>query len=85
MDERSNERSRCEARRLHVALSDRRGGTIIAGMLAATGLAIFLIPALFVLVERIAGKGKAKESAPGAAAAPATAPAPNPTGAGGGH
>jgi hydrophobic/amphiphilic exporter-1 (mainly G- bacteria), HAE1 family len=59
------------------------GTVVIAGMLAATGLAIFLIPALFVLVERIAGKGKAKESAPGAAAAPATAPAPNPTGAGG--
>jgi hypothetical protein len=37
MDERSDDRSRREARHLHVALSDRRGGTIIAGMLAAVG------------------------------------------------
>ena len=59
------------------------GTVVIAGMLAATGLAIFLIPALFVLVEKLAGKGKdkAKEAAPTAAAAPV----PNPTGAGGGH
>ena len=28
---------------------------MIAGMLAATGIAIFLIPALFVLIERLAG------------------------------
>ena len=58
------------------------GTVVIAGMLAATGLAIFLIPALFVLVEKLAGKGKAKEAV---AAAPAASPAPNPTGAGGGH
>jgi HAE1 family hydrophobic/amphiphilic exporter-1 len=57
------------------------GTVVIAGMLAATGLAIFLIPALFVLVEKLAGKGKAKEGvAPTAAAA-----SPTPTGAGGGH
>ena len=56
------------------------GTVVIAGMLAATALAIFIIPALFVLVERIAGKGKAKEAVPGAAV-----PAPaHPGGAGGG-
>jgi HAE1 family hydrophobic/amphiphilic exporter-1 len=31
------------------------GTAVIAGMLAATGIAIFLIPALFVLIERLAG------------------------------
>ncbi len=51
------------------------GTVVIVGMLAATGIAIFLIPTLFVLVEKIAGKGKAK------VAAPAAAPSP----AGGGH
>jgi hypothetical protein len=50
-------------------------------MLAATALAIFLIPALFVMVEKLAGKGKAKEAAHPAAAAPVTGP----SGAGGGH
>ena len=40
------------------------GTVVIAGMLAATGLAIFLIPALFVLVEKLAGNArKAKEAA----------------------
>jgi multidrug efflux pump len=58
------------------------GTVVIAGMLAATALAIFLIPSLFVIVEKLAGKAKAKEAAPAAAAA---APAPNPTGAGGAH
>jgi HAE1 family hydrophobic/amphiphilic exporter-1 len=62
------------------------GTVVIAGMLAATALAIFIIPALFVLVERIAGKGKKKEGVPEAAVpAPAAAHAPNPGGAGGGH
>jgi len=31
------------------------GTTVIMGMMAATGLAIFIIPALFVLVERLSG------------------------------
>ena len=53
------------------------------GMLAATGLAIFLIPALFVLVEKIAGKGKAKEAELIAKAEAASGPTPSP--AGGGH
>ncbi|HXJ88324.1 MAG TPA: multidrug efflux RND transporter permease subunit [Candidatus Binatia bacterium] len=34
------------------------GTAVIGGMLAATGLAIFIIPALYVLVERLASKGK---------------------------
>ena len=57
------------------------GTVVIAGMLAATALAIFIIPALFVLVERLAGKGKPKtETAP---AVPPHAPLPHPSGAGG--
>jgi HAE1 family hydrophobic/amphiphilic exporter-1 len=31
------------------------GTAVITGMLAATGIAIFIIPVLFVLVERLAG------------------------------
>jgi len=30
------------------------GTTVIGGMLAATGIAIFIIPALYVIVERMA-------------------------------
>jgi HAE1 family hydrophobic/amphiphilic exporter-1 len=61
------------------AVSRRVLGTVvIVGMLAATGIAIFLIPALFVMVEKLANRGKPKE-------APAAAPAPNPSPAGGGH
>jgi len=59
------------------------GTVVIVGMLAATGIAIFLIPALFVMVEKIAGKGKPKE-AEGALPA-TTAPVPKPSPAGGGH
>ncbi len=36
------------------------GTVVIVGMLAATGIAIFIIPALFVLVEKIARKDKPK-------------------------
>jgi HAE1 family hydrophobic/amphiphilic exporter-1 len=57
------------------------GTVVIAGMLAATGLAIFIIPALFVLVERLARKDKPRE--PAKDAEPAAAHAPSP--AGGGH
>jgi HAE1 family hydrophobic/amphiphilic exporter-1 len=39
------------------------GTTVISGMLAATGLAIFIIPVLFVVVERIAGAER-KRAAP---------------------
>jgi hydrophobe/amphiphile efflux-1 (HAE1) family protein len=38
------------------------GTTVIGGMLAATGIAIFIIPALFVLVERLANRRGAAHS-----------------------
>jgi HAE1 family hydrophobic/amphiphilic exporter-1 len=60
------------------------GTVVIAGMLAATGLAIFIIPALFVIVEKLAGKGKTAPSE-AAAAGPAAVPAPKSSPAGGGH
>ncbi|HEY2796457.1 MAG TPA: multidrug efflux RND transporter permease subunit [Thermoanaerobaculia bacterium] len=61
------------------------GTVVIAGMLAATGLAIFIIPALFVLVEKLARKDKPKEARKdeGAAGAAGTVAAPHP--AGGAH
>jgi HAE1 family hydrophobic/amphiphilic exporter-1 len=31
------------------------GTTVVGGMLAASGIAIFLVPALFYIVEKIAG------------------------------
>ena len=34
------------------------GTAVIGGMLAATGIAIFIIPALYVVVERLGGTGK---------------------------
>jgi len=40
------------------------GTTVIGGMLAATMIAIFIIPALYVLVERIASRGKKHAHAP---------------------
>ncbi len=39
------------------------GTTVIGGMLAATGLAIFIIPALYVLVERLANLRKRRAHA----------------------
>jgi HAE1 family hydrophobic/amphiphilic exporter-1 len=36
------------------------GTAVVSGMLAATLLGIFFIPALFVAVERLAGGGKKK-------------------------
>jgi HAE1 family hydrophobic/amphiphilic exporter-1 len=47
------------------------GTTVIGGMLAATAIAIFLIPAIFYLVEKWSGAGKERVSR----ALPAT-PAP---------
>jgi len=52
-------------------------------MLAATALAIFIIPSLFVLVERLARKDKPGPKTEIAPAAPPHAPVPHPTGAGG--
>jgi HAE1 family hydrophobic/amphiphilic exporter-1 len=57
------------------------GTVVIVGMLAATGIAIFIIPALFVLVERLARKDKK----PAAAAAAAAGAPHEPTPAGAGH
>ena len=47
------------------------GTVVIVGMLAATSIAIFLIPVTFYVVERLTGKGKVKEAA-GPLAGPAT-------------
>jgi HAE1 family hydrophobic/amphiphilic exporter-1 len=41
------------------------GTAVISGMLAATGIAIFIIPVLFVVVERLAGaKAHAAKAVP---------------------
>ena len=50
------------------------GTTVIAGMLAATGIAIFIVPVLFVLVERFAGGGEHAATPPTAPDAPAPKP-----------
>src|SRR4030095_9751665 len=39
------------------------GTAVISGMLAATGIAIFLLPVLFVVVERLGGSGGRHASA----------------------
>jgi len=46
------------------------GTTVITGMLAATAIAIFIVPVLFVLVERISNRGAHGGAAPPPAAAP---------------
>ena len=53
------------------------GTVVIVGMLAATAIAIFVIPFLFVSVERLAARRRGKEPA-----AVSTAPGPSPSGAG---
>jgi HAE1 family hydrophobic/amphiphilic exporter-1 len=53
------------------------GTAVIMGMLAATGLAIFIIPMLYVAVERMAGAEKRRPAAQGGEAPPpASGPAP---------
>jgi HAE1 family hydrophobic/amphiphilic exporter-1 len=49
------------------------GMAVFAGMLVATFLAVFLVPALFVMIEKMGGKRHA--SAPTAGEAPPAAPA----------
>jgi HAE1 family hydrophobic/amphiphilic exporter-1 len=49
------------------------GTTVICGMLAATGIAVFLIPVLFVGIERLSGAERRRASPPAAASAPAEA------------
>jgi HAE1 family hydrophobic/amphiphilic exporter-1 len=45
------------------------GSSVITGMTAATVLGVFLVPVLYVVVERIAGKEKKEAAAiPGATA-----------------
>ncbi len=44
------------------------GGAVIGGMLAATGIAIFMIPVTFYVVEKISGK-KGDHKPPAATAA----------------
>jgi hydrophobic/amphiphilic exporter-1 (mainly G- bacteria), HAE1 family len=46
------------------------GYTVIGGMLAASFLAIFLIPVLYYLVEKFGGKKRAPVVAPVPASAP---------------
>jgi hydrophobic/amphiphilic exporter-1 (mainly G- bacteria), HAE1 family len=48
------------------------GTTVIGGMLAATGIAIFIIPALFVLVERLSARWSSE--APAHATVPQLSP-----------
>jgi hydrophobic/amphiphilic exporter-1 (mainly G- bacteria), HAE1 family len=48
------------------------GTVVISGMLAATLLAIFLIPMLFVVIERLTSKGSSRSEAP-------VAPEPDPS------
>lgn len=48
------------------------GTTVIGGMVAATAIAIFIIPALYVLVERLAARWR------GEVPSPAAAPQPSP-------
>jgi HAE1 family hydrophobic/amphiphilic exporter-1 len=49
------------------------GFVVIGGMLAASFIAIFLIPVLYYLVERLTGKKKAAVPAPGLPLEPAPA------------
>jgi len=51
------------------------GTTVISGMLAATLIAIFLVPVLYVLVEKLAARLSGQPLDPGSPSAPAT-PAP---------
>jgi len=59
------------------ALSRKQMGTaVISGMAAATVIAIFIIPMLFVLVERLTGAEKKRSAVEGASShAPASVPA----------
>ena len=59
------------------------GTVVIAGMLAATGIAIFIIPALFVMIEKLAHRGKGTEAVAAPAEVAPTTPGGSP--AGGGH
>ena len=49
------------------------GTTVIGGMAAATAIAIFIIPALYVLVERLAARWSGEAPRPDAAPQPSPA------------
>jgi HAE1 family hydrophobic/amphiphilic exporter-1 len=49
------------------------GMAVFAGMLVATFLAVFLVPALFVMIEKMGGKKHKPATAPGDTAPPAPA------------
>jgi HAE1 family hydrophobic/amphiphilic exporter-1 len=38
------------------------GMTVFSGMLAATVIGVLIVPALYVLIERVSGRGKAADS-----------------------
>jgi HAE1 family hydrophobic/amphiphilic exporter-1 len=64
------------------AVSRQQLGTaVIMGMLVATGLGIFLVPVLFVVIERIGHRGH-PEPAPAAGPTSALPPLPSPVGGG---
>jgi HAE1 family hydrophobic/amphiphilic exporter-1 len=50
------------------------GTAVIGGMLAATLLAIFLIPVMYYVVERVSGRARRMPTVPAPAATPAVAP-----------
>ena len=52
------------------------GTTVISGMLTATGIAIFLVPVLFVLVERFARRSAQTTTAPTSAGPAGASPGP---------
>jgi hydrophobic/amphiphilic exporter-1 (mainly G- bacteria), HAE1 family len=54
------------------------GTVVIMGMLAATGIAIFLVPVLFVVIERLSGHKDGAEK-------PSGTPSVAPPGGAGGH
>ena len=60
------------------------GFTVIGGMLAASGIAIFLIPVLFYIVEKMSGGGKGHVG-PGTATASPAVPGSAGDGSKGGH
>jgi len=52
------------------------GSAVIGGMLAATGIAIFLIPVTFFVVEKLSHKGETGAATPHGETAQATPPEP---------
>jgi hydrophobic/amphiphilic exporter-1 (mainly G- bacteria), HAE1 family len=47
--------------------------TVVGGMLVATGIAIFIIPAMYVIVERVAGMSRCRAQAPAYVSRPSPA------------